>query len=219
MSGFNSQLAKAVGYDPSYPGLGLISATPLSLSTSSSDETINGACDGTATATVSGGIGPYNYSWDDPASQTNALASGLCAGTYSVTVTDANCDELIAAVSVGSGGSTAVISKTGNSSFILYPNPASTQLTIELGAEMLVLANLAKNQEQGCQHIKDAIENEISADTRTRLLDVLFKIIGALPEDTFDTVGDLANIIDDALLESLTEILSVVVDLGEGRPH
>ena len=63
--------------------------------------------------------------------------------------------------------------------------------------------------------LKDAIENEISADTRTRLLDVLFKIIGALPEDTFDTVGDLASIVDDALLESLTEILSVVVDLGD----
>jgi hypothetical protein len=130
--GFNSQLAKAVGYDPSYPGLGLISSTPLSLSTSSSDETVNGACDGTATAIVAGGIGPYNYSWDDTALQTNATATGLCAGTYSVIVTDANCDELTVSVSVGSGGSTAVISKTGNSSFILYPNPASTQLTIEL---------------------------------------------------------------------------------------
>jgi hypothetical protein len=63
--------------------------------------------------------------------------------------------------------------------------------------------------------LKDALENEISADTRSRLLDVLFKIIGALPEDTFDTVGDLANIVDDALLKSLTELLSVVVDLGD----
>jgi len=63
--------------------------------------------------------------------------------------------------------------------------------------------------------LKDAIENEISADTRTRLLDVLFRIIAALPPSTFETVGDLTNIVDDTLLDSLTEVLSVVVDLGD----
>ena len=43
-------------------------------------------CKGKATVTASGGAAPYTYSWDDGglgASRTN-----LCAGTYTVTVTD-----------------------------------------------------------------------------------------------------------------------------------
>jgi large repetitive protein len=46
-----------------------------------------GTCDGSATASVSGGIGPFSYSWS-PAGGSSATASGLCAGTYTVTVTD-----------------------------------------------------------------------------------------------------------------------------------
>ncbi|MCB9189962.1 MAG: T9SS type A sorting domain-containing protein [Flavobacteriales bacterium] len=46
-------------------------------------------CDGTAHVNVSGGVGPYNYSWS-PSSQTTASASTLCAGTHTVTITDNN---------------------------------------------------------------------------------------------------------------------------------
>ena len=50
------------------------------------------ACDGTASVTASGGTGSYSYLWQ-PGGQTTAAVSGLCAGTYSVTVSDANgCD-------------------------------------------------------------------------------------------------------------------------------
>lgn len=50
-----------------------------------------GACNGTANVTASGGITPYTYAWDAAAgSQTTASVNGLCAGTYSVNVTDAN---------------------------------------------------------------------------------------------------------------------------------
>ncbi|MFH1320977.1 MAG: PKD domain-containing protein [Bacteroidota bacterium] len=48
----------------------------------------NGVCDGSATLTASGGTAPYTYLWDDPSSQITATATGLCAGIYSVTVTD-----------------------------------------------------------------------------------------------------------------------------------
>lgn len=50
----------------------------------------NGACNGTATATVSNGVAPYNYLWSNPTAQTTATASGLCVGSYTVNVTDAH---------------------------------------------------------------------------------------------------------------------------------
>lgn len=49
-----------------------------------------GAADGEATANVTGGVPPYSFQWDDPSSQTGQTATGLSAGTYTVTVTDAN---------------------------------------------------------------------------------------------------------------------------------
>lgn len=47
--------------------------------------------DGSATASVNGGTSPYTYLWDAGAgSQTTQTATGLPAGSYTVTVTDAN---------------------------------------------------------------------------------------------------------------------------------
>ncbi|MBK7181762.1 MAG: gliding motility-associated C-terminal domain-containing protein [Bacteroidetes bacterium] len=48
------------------------------------------ACNGTATVLAGGGTAPYNYLWNDVTTQTTATAIGLCAGSYTVTVTDAN---------------------------------------------------------------------------------------------------------------------------------
>jgi len=45
-------------------------------------------CDGTATANPIGGTAPYGYLWNTGA--TSASISGLCPGTYCVTITDAN---------------------------------------------------------------------------------------------------------------------------------
>ncbi|REK32193.1 MAG: T9SS C-terminal target domain-containing protein, partial [Bacteroidetes bacterium] len=47
-----------------------------------------GISNGTATANVSGGTPPYTYLWSD--NQTTNPATGLAAGSYSVTVTDQN---------------------------------------------------------------------------------------------------------------------------------
>jgi len=48
----------------------------------------NGASNGTATVTASGGTPAYTYAWSN--SQTTATATGLSVGTYTVTVTDVN---------------------------------------------------------------------------------------------------------------------------------
>ena len=55
-----------------------------------SDVNCNGACDGSASVSISGGTPPYSILWDDPLAQTTLVASGLCAGIYTVTITDAN---------------------------------------------------------------------------------------------------------------------------------
>lgn len=47
----------------------------------------NSFCNGSAHAVVTGGTGPFVYSWS-PSGGTSATASGLCAGSYTVTVTD-----------------------------------------------------------------------------------------------------------------------------------
>lgn len=55
--------------------------------------TCAGACDGSITATPAGGTAPYNYQWFDglgnPIGGNTPTINGLCAGNYSVTITDA----------------------------------------------------------------------------------------------------------------------------------
>ena len=61
----------------------------------------NGQSTGSATVSGSGGSGIYTYEWDGNAgSQTGATATGLIAGQYSVTVTDANGCEAVAFVEI-----------------------------------------------------------------------------------------------------------------------
>ncbi|MFH1320919.1 MAG: gliding motility-associated C-terminal domain-containing protein [Bacteroidota bacterium] len=48
----------------------------------------NGFCDGTASVTGSGGNPPYGYSWNTAPIKTDPIATGLCAGDYTVTLMD-----------------------------------------------------------------------------------------------------------------------------------
>jgi len=84
------------------------------------DETTAGN-DGTATALPAGGSAPYTYSWNDPASQTNATATGLTAGNYEVTIMDAAGCGTIMQVSVGLN--TGINDPSISDAFELYPNP------------------------------------------------------------------------------------------------
>ena len=49
-----------------------------------------GSSDGSATLTASGGTAPYTYGWITAPAQTTPTATGLAAGTYSVSVGDAS---------------------------------------------------------------------------------------------------------------------------------
>jgi hypothetical protein len=63
------------------------SVTALTVQATATAQTCNNSCNAVATASAIGGTGPYTYQWTGgPAT---AGWSGLCAGTYTVTVTDA----------------------------------------------------------------------------------------------------------------------------------
>ncbi len=57
-----------------------------------------GNCTATATALATGGLGPYNYNWSGGGG-TSAVASNLCQGNYTITITDANnCTSMVSTV-------------------------------------------------------------------------------------------------------------------------
>ncbi|HET6990213.1 MAG TPA: T9SS type A sorting domain-containing protein [Bacteroidia bacterium] len=60
----------------------------LIVTSATNNASCNGACDGSAVATPSGGTPGYSYAWSSGC--TTASCSNLCAGNYAVTVTDAN---------------------------------------------------------------------------------------------------------------------------------
>lgn len=61
----------------------------LTATTSFTHPSTHGGADGSASVSPSGGVAPYTYSWS-PSGGTAATASGLAAGTYTVTFTDNN---------------------------------------------------------------------------------------------------------------------------------
>lgn len=62
------------------------SSASVSSNYNGAEVSCNGATDGEATASATGGTSPYSYLWSD--GQTTATANNLPAGTYTVTVTD-----------------------------------------------------------------------------------------------------------------------------------
>lgn len=86
-----------------------------------------GAATGSASATATGGVGPYSYAWNTVPAQVGPLATGLPAGTWTCTVTDANgcssatnvtISEPATNISAVIGGSTPVACFGGNTGSI-----------------------------------------------------------------------------------------------------
>jgi gliding motility-associated-like protein len=132
------------------PGItaSLVSVTPTSC---------NGVCDGTAEVTVTGGSAPYTYSWNTtPGSQTNAKATGLCAGNYVSTVTDAvGCVDTVqvkivqpqpitldpvspVTICIGSNATILAIPHGGDGNYMFDWTPESTKTTASISVSPVV---------------------------------------------------------------------------------
>ncbi|PBI86824.1 hypothetical protein BSF41_32810 [Flavobacterium sp. ACN2] len=77
----------------------------LSATTTQVNVACGGGTTGSATVIPSGGTSPYTYSWDTNPVQTDATATGLKAGTYNVTVKDANLCTIVKTVIIIDGDS------------------------------------------------------------------------------------------------------------------
>lgn len=83
----------------------------ISVSVTGTNVGCNATCNGTATLTISGGAAPYTILWSNNAN-TNSIQD-LCAGTYSVTVTDDLGCEDTQTVTIGSDA-TFSLTTSGN---------------------------------------------------------------------------------------------------------
>lgn len=126
-----------------------VTAPPsLNLSMSATPATTNGGNDGTATASILGGVGPYTYSWSNGG--TTSTITGLVYGIYTVTVTDQNGCEREGSVVVneprcngyfvstsstnvscfgGTNGSATAIPTNGSAPFTFSWNDSANQTT------------------------------------------------------------------------------------------
>ncbi len=110
-----------------------------------------GSCDGMMEIAIEGGTGAYTFSWPD--GQTTAVVTGLCAGTYQVTVTDQNdCigtnsftiaepedfqAQIISSQSVscfGGANGQAVVATNGSPLFYEWDNGETTEEALSLNA-------------------------------------------------------------------------------------
>jgi hypothetical protein len=99
--------------------------TPLVATSSATDELLG--ADGTASVNASGGTAPYTYSWTPGGASTPSI-SGLVAGLYMVTVTDANGCGVTLEEQVGS--QVGLNSLNQETAISVYPNPSATTITV-----------------------------------------------------------------------------------------
>jgi hypothetical protein len=150
---------------------------PLSVIHTQTNVSCFGGSDGIATSSVSGGTAPYSYNWM-PGNIATQDASGLSAGTYTLTITDAlNCSLastvtitepplLVASTSITDetcdylNNGTATASQTGGT-------PGYTYLWAHNGQTTNSVTNLASGtysvtitDSKGCTSIATAVINE-----------------------------------------------------------
>ena len=156
----------------------IATAPAITLTTTGTDLTCNGVSDGTVTALGGGWVAPYTYSWDSNPIQNTATATGLPAGTYTVTLTDNNnCvrtqtitinEPAALAVSIGSptnvlcnGSATGSVTATATggtvaSSYSYLWDDASAQNTATASNLLAGTYTVTVEDDNGCQSTASA---------------------------------------------------------------
>jgi hypothetical protein len=111
----------------------------LSASLNVTNSSCNGAGDGSITAVVTGGTSPYTYDWSgNPSGDGTATITGLAAGTYNLTITDANTCTLVATAVVSESSDIQIIVNSTDPTCPVGSNPplnsdGSISLTVSGG--------------------------------------------------------------------------------------
>ena len=107
----------------------------VSITSSSVNASCSTCATGSATANVTGGNGPYIYSWA-PGGQTTATATGLLPGNYTVYVTDnSGCGTVQHPVTVGSNNSTGIYAFNAEKGFSINPMPITESANIHISSD------------------------------------------------------------------------------------
>lgn len=93
----------------------------------------SGTCNGEAVAIFAGDASQYTIQWDDDLNQTTQAITNLCAGIYSVTLTNAAGCSTTKQITV-TGGTTGIASNPSNL-FSVHPIPFQNELIISLQNE------------------------------------------------------------------------------------
>lgn len=108
----------------------IVNPPAIAGSASATNASSASACDGSATATFTGGTAPLTYTWT-PGNATTATITGLCTGNYVVCVTDSKgctqCDTVTVSFTTG------INNNSSNANVALFPNPVKEQLNVIIG--------------------------------------------------------------------------------------
>ena len=105
----------------------------VSVSTAITPASASGVCDGAIDLTIEGGIAPYIVLWNDPGASTGDPIVGLCEGTYTANITDANGCTVSSEPSIIALGLEEITD--GNPEVRISPNPGFGVFSVNLSAE------------------------------------------------------------------------------------
>jgi hypothetical protein len=92
------------------------------------NESNTGANDGAATVVVAGGVSPYTYHWSN--NETTSTIENLTAGTYNVTVTDANGCTNTTAITILTMNPILAANTMDATNISISPNPANEVINV-----------------------------------------------------------------------------------------